>query len=196
MKASQPARSESARIDAASEAMDRYAAGEDAAFADLYDAVAPRLEGYFLRRSRDAELAQDLLQQTLLQVHRARGSFIPGADVMPWLFSIARRLLIDNVRKTGRRLVSTEEVEVQLVDVETAPADDFVHARELVSQLNVAVADLPDPQRMAFALQRQEGLSLLEVAEVLNITVGAVKLRLHRAQQALRAALRRLEETP
>jgi RNA polymerase sigma-70 factor (ECF subfamily) len=68
----------------ANAAMERYARGEDDAFSDLYDALAPRLRGYLLRASRDPGCADDLLQQTMLQIHRARGRFIAGAEVLPW----------------------------------------------------------------------------------------------------------------
>src|SRR5215813_8272158 len=80
-------------------AMERYARGDEAAFAELYDAIAPRLLGFLRKATRDAFAAEDLMQQTLLQMHRARGSFIPGAPVLPWAFAIARRLMTDHARR-------------------------------------------------------------------------------------------------
>ncbi len=77
----------------ATSAMDRYAQGDDAAFSELYDALAPRLYGYLLRQTRNNARAEDLTQQTFLQMHCARGRFVRGADVVPWAFAIARRLL-------------------------------------------------------------------------------------------------------
>ena len=71
----------SSRGSPADAAMDRYAGGDDTAFSDLYDLLAPRLYGYFLRQTRDADLADDLTQQTLLKIHRARGQFLRGAAV-------------------------------------------------------------------------------------------------------------------
>src|SRR5258706_3960985 len=88
--------------DEASAAMDGYAAGNDAAFGDVYDALAPRLYGYLLRQTRDPGRAEDLLQQTMLQIHAARGRFFRGAEVVPWAFAIARRLLIDSYRRRRR----------------------------------------------------------------------------------------------
>lgn len=89
-------------------AMDRYAAGEDAAFALVYDALAPRLYGYLVRQTREVARAEDLLQQTMLQIHRARSSFIVGAEVTPWAFAIARRLLVDSVRRGRREALGVE----------------------------------------------------------------------------------------
>src|SRR5260370_6889043 len=81
-------------------AMDRYADGDDAAFSELYDILAPRLFGYLLRQTRNNARAEDLVQQTFLQMHCARGKFIRGADVVPWAFAIARRLMIDGFRRS------------------------------------------------------------------------------------------------
>src|SRR5690349_17499325 len=79
--------------DALDAAMDRYARGEDAAFAEVYDRLAPRLFGFLLRYTRDHAKVEDVVQQTMLQMHKNRGRFMPGAEVIPWAFAIARRLL-------------------------------------------------------------------------------------------------------
>src|SRR5437016_6674633 len=80
-------------------AMDQYAAGESDAFSVLYDLLAPRLYGFLLRQTRSPARAEDIVQQTMLRIHCARGRFIRGAPVVPWAFAIARRLLIDETRK-------------------------------------------------------------------------------------------------
>lgn len=88
--------------------MDRYASGEDDALSDLYDLLAPRLASFLLRRTRDAERAEDLVQQTFLQMHRARRHFPPGAAVTPWAFAIALRLLTD-VRRGAHEPFARED---------------------------------------------------------------------------------------
>jgi RNA polymerase sigma-70 factor (ECF subfamily) len=168
-------------------AMERYAAGDDAAFGLVYDALAPRLYGYLLRQTRDRARAEDLLQQTLLHIHRGRSRFIPGAEVMPWAFAIARRLVVDSVRR-GKREVLTPTGETE--GHSTAPgADDLVHVSELTARVESTLARLPQSQRVAFELIKHEGLSVAEAAAVLGTTVAAVKLRAHRAYEALRDAL-------
>ncbi|HXK18316.1 MAG TPA: RNA polymerase sigma factor [Polyangiaceae bacterium] len=167
--------------------MDRYAAGDDAAFGEVYDALAPRLYGYLLRQTREAARAEDLLQQTLLQIHSARGRFFPGAELMPWAFAIARRLMIDGYRKKKREAQLVEEGAPEAPTA--AGTDDLLHRKRLLQALDAEVSKLPEAQRVAFELTRREGLSLREVAEVLGTTVMAVKLRLHRAQLALRAGV-------
>lgn len=174
---------------AADLAMDRYAAGDDAAFVEVYDAVAPRLYVYLRKQTRDAALAEDVLQQTLLKMHVARGTFLTGAAVMPWAYAIARRLFIDNLRR-GRREVLAPTDEPRDAEVSAdAPADELVAASELALRLEAELARLPEAQRTAFALVKQEGLSMAEAAGVLGTTVSAVKLRAFRAYQSLRAAL-------
>jgi RNA polymerase sigma-70 factor (ECF subfamily) len=169
-------------------AMERYGAGDEAAFAVVYDTLAPRLYGYFLRQTRDPSRAEDLLQQTMLHMHRARDRFIPGAEVTPWAFAIGRRLLVDGIRKS-RREVLVEEPEAQAGASPGPSGDDVVRARELASQVEGVLAKLPTSQRTAFELIKGEGLSLAEAAQVLGTTVSAVKLRAHRAYEALRSAL-------
>ena len=169
-------------------AMERYAAGDDGAFAVVYDKIAPRLYGYLLRQTRERARAEDLVQQTMLHIHRARTRFIPGAEVTPWAFAIARRLLLDGLRRAKREVAPSEEDPDSALASGDA-ADDMVQARELAVRINAVLAKLPESQRVAFELLKQEGLTVAEAAEVLGTTAAAVKLRAHRAYEALRLAL-------
>lgn len=180
-----------ARASALDAAMDRYARGDDAAFEELYDGLAPRLLSFLLRHTRDYARAEDVVQQTMLQVHRARGRFEPGAHVLPWAFAIARRLLIDQHRKTGREVVAPtdDDSAVQLLVALDASADDVAIAKETAARITAALEELPENQRVAFELIKQDGLSVAEAAEALGTTVAAVKLRAHRAYEALRVVL-------
>ncbi len=171
--------------------MERYARGEQSAFAEIYDAVAPRLFGYLIRQTRTTALAEDLLQQTLLQMHRARGTFIAGSPVIPWAFAIARRLLIDEQRRDQRSLLSAARYTADEVSaaVEYFELEGLLAARQLAGRLQEELGRLPSTQREAFELMRIEGLSHAEAAEALGISVNALKLRAHRAYTALRAVL-------
>jgi RNA polymerase sigma-70 factor, ECF subfamily len=186
--------------DGADAAMERYSRGDEAAFAELYDAIAPRLLGFLRKATRDPFTAEDLMQQTLLHMHRARGSFIAGAPVRPWAFAIARRLLFDSTRRrrVERRLFSDAPADDNRRTYEpTAPAalaDELLHVRRLEWRLRQRLDDLPESQRTAYRLLRHEGLSLKRAATVLGTSVTAVKLRAHRAYVALRAVLRDAEE--
>lgn len=177
----------------ADEAMRRYGAGDDAAFAELYDHLAPRLFRFLMRQTRERAAAEDLLQLTLLRMHRARGQFVPGAAVTPWAFAIARRLVIDGQRRQSREADAV--VQEDAATTENRPsvvpcAEDVLHTRRLAEHLERTLAALPESQRTAYELLKEDGLSLVEAAEVLGTTVTAVKLRAHRAYEALRSVLR------
>jgi len=145
--------------------MERYARGDEAAFADLYDAIGPRLLAFLRRATRDAPAAEDLMQETLLHMHRARGSFIPPSD-----------------DPTSYEPVAT-----------SASADDLLHARRLAGRILQRIDALPELQRTAYRLLRDEGLSLKRAAAALGTSVTAVKLRAHRASVALRTVVREME---
>jgi RNA polymerase sigma-70 factor (ECF subfamily) len=177
---------------AANALMERYATGDDSAFSELYDYVAPRLYSFLLRQTREQARAEDLVQQTLLQMHCARRHFAPGAEVIPWAFAIARRLFIDSIRKRKHEvLMSTEEEEHSASHPPpvTDLPDDLLASKQLAGRIQRELDRMPEAQRVAFELVKQEGLSMAEAAEVLGTTVAAVKLRAHRSYEALRTAL-------
>jgi RNA polymerase sigma-70 factor (ECF subfamily) len=175
--------------------MQRYSTGDNAAFGELYDTVAPPLLGFLRRATRDGVAAEDLMQQTFLQIHRARGSFIPGAPVMPWALAIAKRLMIDRARRQRVELglfvhAPADDDRVMSQPTAAASAGDLLDARRLERRVQQRLDTLPETQRTAYQLVKQEGLSLKRAAEVLGTSVTAVKLRTHRAYQALRAVIR------
>jgi RNA polymerase sigma-70 factor (ECF subfamily) len=177
---------------AADAAMDRYAtSGDPGAFEELYDLLAPRLRAFLLRRTPDAARAADLLQQTFLQMHCARSHFARGAQVMPWAFAIARRLLIDGLRKGGRECLADDAEGDPLEDhrCERETPDTVVARRRLATRVREELGRLPESHRVAFDLIQADGLTVAEAAQVLGTTVAAVKLRAHRAYEALRERL-------
>jgi RNA polymerase sigma-70 factor (ECF subfamily) len=168
--------------------MARYASGDDDAFAEVYDALAARLFGYLRHQLRDEALAEDLLQEAMMHMHRARGTFIVGADVVPWAFAIARRVMIDHHRlRRNAPPVGPLGQDGPAALAMGASADQDLEVRELASAFERALERLPSGQRDAFRLLKQEGLSIDEAARALGTTAGAVKLRAHRAYEALRA---------
>jgi RNA polymerase sigma-70 factor (ECF subfamily) len=177
--------------------MDRYAEGDDAAFAKLYDAVAPRLHSYLRKKVRSDAVAEDVLQQTFLHVHRARGNFIPGSPVLPWAFAIARRLLLDELRRDYRNVLTMADDALDAITTDPDEGGDRIaEANELARALERELTRLPKSQRAAFQLMRIDGLSHVEAAAALGATVSAVKLRAHRAYGSLRRAIEQLMTEP
>jgi RNA polymerase sigma-70 factor, ECF subfamily len=172
--------------------MDRYADGDPVAFGEIYDLLAPRLGAFFLGQTRDTARAEDLTQQTLLHVHRARQTFVRGSDVTVWVFAIGRRLLIDSRRRGKRELLRSENDDWSVLDDrvsrDTNP-DEVAATKQMAARARAELERLPEPQRAAFHLVRNDGLTVSQAAEVLGTSPAAVKQRLYRAYEALRAAL-------
>ena len=173
--------------------MDRYADGDDAAFGEVYEVLGPRLYGFFVRQTGDASRAEDLVQQTMLQMHAARSSFARGSDVVPWAFAIGRRLLIDSRRRTKKEvLFETAEENAGALDhrIERfAIPDALAISKQEEGRARDELERMPESHRTAYMLVRQEGLSVAEAAEVVGTPQTAIKLRAHRAYEALRAVL-------
>jgi len=179
----------------------RYRAeGDRNAFDELVHRYERELYGYLRHYVGDAEMAEDVFQQTFLQVHLKCEQFEPGRRVRPWLYTVATNQAIDLQRRNRRhRMVSLNGRAathptgdagglIELFDspepgpVEQAESDETC---ELVSQ---AVDNLPKTAREVVILIYFQGLKYREAAEVLSIPVGTVKSRLH-------AAIGKLSET-
>ena len=165
------------------ELMRRYKAGDREAFRLLFERYAPRLYGLLRRRCRRDEDAHDLVQQTFLQLHRARHDFRADARLRPWLYTIALNLYRDAARYTGRR------PEFLVEELPTQREEPDVMRRDAARRVRQAVAALPQSQREVVELHWFEEMSFGEVAEVLGISRSAAKVRAHRAYKVLRDAL-------
>jgi RNA polymerase sigma-70 factor, ECF subfamily len=174
---------------AANAAMDRYADGDDSAFGVLYDELGPRLFRFSLRQMRNEAAAEDIVQQTMLQMHCARDRFRRGADVLPWSFAIARRLMIDAMRRKRHQEVLANDPDEDREPTSTDAPDELLQGKQLAATLRQALLAVPEGQREAFILVREDGLSVAEAAEILGISAAAVKVRAHRAYEALREAV-------
>ena len=115
----------------ADEAMARYAQGDAAAFDAVYEGVSPRLESYLRRHLRGTTRVEDIIQQTFLQMHAARGTFNAGSEVFPWALAIARRLMFDVGRKARREEYRDMQNEDDL-DARMAMAKAIASGEELL----------------------------------------------------------------
>lgn len=163
-----------------------YQAGDVQAFETLYLCMAAALRGYLRSLARDAVRAEDLLQETFLQVHRARRTYLPGRPVRPWVYAIARNVFLMSLRVAARRAriedpAADPEVEVPIPAEVEALAD-----REDVRR---ALLSLPADRREAVVLHHVLGLSFREVGAVQGVSQGAAKVRAHRGMVELRERL-------
>ncbi len=164
--------------------------GDVGAFETLFRRWAGRVLRYVGRMVRDPALAEELVQEVFLRVHRARERYTPDAKFSTWLFTIATNLARNELRRPQRRAThrSTEAGSdgAPLELVARAPrADDVAHARRVGAALEAELAALPDRQREALWLAAVEGLSYSEVAGALATSEPSVKALLHRARATL-----------
>lgn len=169
------------------ELMARYQAGDAQAFRQLYERYAGRLSGLMRRSLFRKEEAADLVQQTFLQLHRARHDFRDGAQLRPWLFTIALNLKRKHFRTLSRR--PTSELGEHDPQGGDERPDRPLERAENVSAVRAALAELPEGTREVIELHWFEGLPFAEVAEVVGASLSAVKVRAHRGYKKLRVLL-------
>jgi RNA polymerase sigma-70 factor (ECF subfamily) len=176
------------------ELMQRYCAGEAAAFHELYARVAQRLLAYLIGLSGERATAEDLLQQSFFKLHLHRDRYVAGADPVPWIYTIAHRTFLDEARRRRRARVvpsGAEPPPEPRATIEGAPEGEPELDRPLDEQLVQALQQLPEPLREAVVLTKLHGRSHREAAAIAGATPTAIKLRAHRGYQALRRLLGR-----
>jgi RNA polymerase sigma-70 factor, ECF subfamily len=176
--------------------MGRYCDGDAAAFDALYELVAPRLLGYLTSLIGERAAAEDLLQLTFMKLHEARAMYVRDADPVPWLYTIAHRTFLDEVRRRKRARVRLTEdgqpAAEERADLSGGRERDEPEPDPELAQLTLAaLAQLPSSQREALVLTKLHGRSHAEAAAIVGTTPSAIKLRAHRAYVALRRILGR-----
>ena len=166
--------------------MAAYVAGDAAAFRVIFARYAPLLLRAMLRELYVREEANDLVQQTFLQLHRARADFDPGQKLKPWVFTIAMNLKREYFRKKKRRPERSLDADAIPEPAVAALGAARVEARRTLARV---LGDLPPDQREVIELHWFDGLEFPEVAVVVGASVSAVKVRAHRGYVRLRQAL-------
>jgi RNA polymerase sigma factor (sigma-70 family) len=171
--------------------MGRYCDGDTAAFHRLYALVAPKILAYLISLIGDRALAEDLLQQTFLKVHQSRGSYVRAANPVPWLYTIAHRTCLDELRKRKRapvKLTSDGDLPREPRAGLTGGAEELPQGDETAAE-RISLADLeglPPNQKEALLLTKVHGHTVSQAAQIAGTTAGAIKLRAHRAYVTLR----------
>jgi RNA polymerase sigma-70 factor (ECF subfamily) len=167
------------------ELMREYQSGRFEAFDEIYASVAPALRRYLLSQVRDAAKADDLVQETFLQIHRARHTYDASYPLMPWAMAIARHVFLMDRRALSRRPWAPDDVmEMDLpVRAEAASLAD----RDAVQR---ALDQVPMAKRDAVIQHHVMGFSFKEIAERAGIAETAAKLRSSRGMAQLRNLLK------
>lgn len=175
------------------ELLGRVAARGDAeAFRKLFQMFAPRVKSYMMRQGADATTAEELAQETLLTVWRKAGLYSGDkGSASTWIFTIARNLRIDRLR----REVPWQELPEghdETASEDPSP-DDAVSNRERQQRVQAVLATLPTEQLEVVNLSYLEGLSHSEIADRLSLPLGTVKSRMRLAYQKIREAVEDLK---
>lgn len=185
-------------IDPDNELMKRVAKGDDEAFKLLFERHNRLAWSVIYRQLGNVPAAEDLVQEAFLRVYRAAPQYEPSAKFSTWLYTVVTNLCLNYKRDRARdrlRLVGSEEEEggnalEQLAAVEPDDhGDDETQKR--TQAVREAIQSLPENQRMALILSRYEEKSYEEVAEILGVTVAAVKSLTSRARTTLKEKLQR-----
>jgi RNA polymerase sigma-70 factor (ECF subfamily) len=178
--------------------------GDRAAFAGLVEKYQQPVLNFIYRTLRDETEAEDLAQTVFLQVYKSRSRYRRTAKFSTWLFTIARNLCLNELRRRSRH--PAESIEETHTDNEEqpqrqyedksqmAPPEKLLHG-ELAQKIEEALAELPENQRSAILLCRQDELSYEEIAEVLNCSLSATKSLIHRGRETLKEKLKRYLHT-
>lgn len=164
-------------------------AGDHAAFDALFDRWAGALLRYLERMVKSRAQAEELMQETFLRVYRARDRYEVRARFSTWLYTIATRIALNELRRPGHRSLDAGPDDAGYTAVDRSadqPAiDDVVDARLRGARVQSALLELPERQRAALWLASVEGMSYAEVAEALDVSPQSVKALVHRARSAV-----------
>lgn len=173
--------------------VERAREGDRDALEALLQAVAPSIHRFGLRMCRNVHDAEDVLQDTLINIASHLSSFEGRSSLSSWVFALTRSACARKRRGLKNRPGVSDEHLAEAPDLAPTP-EARAADQELASALSGALDGLSDDHREVILLRDVEGLSAPEAASSLGITVDALKSRLHRAREALRMALRPMLE--
>ena len=188
-----------AHLDPDAALMLRVKQGDTAAFTTLVEKYKQPVMNLAARTLRDPTEAEDLAQNVFVQVFKAAARYQSTAKFSTWLFTIARNLCLNEIRRRSRH--PAESLDAPHPDQEDQPKHQFEDVKnfsppecllqsELAQKIEQALAGLPENQRTAILLCRQDELSYEEIAEVLGCSLSATKSLIHRGRETLKEKLK------
>jgi RNA polymerase sigma-70 factor, ECF subfamily len=159
--------------------MQRWQQGDPNACQELLDDIGPSLTRFLRRRVADPDELEDVYQEVFMAIFEARHTYQPGRPFEPWLFAIARNIAVDYSRRRWAR----SHWEELVAEPPGRPAD---MSNAAAPELGEVLAGLPPDQREAFSMLKLDGLSVEEAAARAGVSVGALRVRAHRAYKSLK----------
>lgn len=188
-----------AELDPDAALMLRVKQGDAAAFTTLVEKYKQPIKNLVWRTVRDETEAEDITQNVFVQAWKSAPRYLATAKFSTWLFTIARNLCLNEFRRRSRHPAESldkmrddadDQPLLQVVDKRVVGAQEGLLQRELEHMVDAALGALPENQRIALALCRQEELSYEEIAAVLGCSLSATKSLIHRARETLKARLK------
>lgn len=177
----------------------RVKAGDFAAFEELVNKYKQPVMNLVYRTLRDPTEAEDLAQHVFLQVFKSAHRYEVAAKFSTWLFTIARNLSLNEIRRRSRHPADSldepasdddDHPRRQVADMKNFTPPDLLLQSELAEKIEEALASLPEKQRTAILLCRGEEHSYEEIAEILDCSVSATKSLIHRGRETLKELLK------
>jgi RNA polymerase sigma-70 factor, ECF subfamily len=159
--------------------MQRWQQGDPNACQELLDDIGPSLTRFLRRRVVDPHELEDVYQEVFMAIFEARHTYQPGRPFEPWLFAIARNIAVDYPRRRWAR----SHWEELVAEPPERPADV---SNAAAPELGEVLAGLPPDQREAFSMLKLDGLSAEKAAARASVSVGALRVRAHRAYKSLK----------
>lgn len=174
--------------------------GDNQAFEILVNRYRGPLVGFFIKNVRDRELSEDLAQETLLRVYKQAWNYLPRGKFRGWMYRIARNLIIDSFRRQSHDALVKASTSsgnedsndpLNRIAGDTATPHDSANQRELAGMVTEELEKIPEDQRLTFTLHHYCGLTLSEIADVMETSVPTSKSRLRLTREKLSEALLR-----
>ncbi len=159
---------------------------------EFFEAYYERIYRYVQSMVHNPGEAEDLTQETFLRAFRERESLNEPGALAAWLYRIATHVALDRLRQRTRRARKEADIdlaEVELPDRESLSLPESAEQQEMSSCVQEYIADLPDTYRAVILLHDENDLTASQIAELLDLPLATVKIRLHRARRKLQASL-------
>lgn len=163
------------------ELMRRAQDGDERAYQAVLRAIVPAIRACVRRRIADASLIEDVVQDTLLSLHKLRHTYEPARPLLPWVTAIAHARAVDALRRQGRTRNREVREESMLAEIADAGALSALEASGARGDMGRLLRALPDRQRMVVEMVKLREMSLADAAAESRLSVPAVKSLLHRA---------------
>ncbi len=172
--------------------MARSQQGDKQAYTQLLTSLQSILQEYLYKRIFDPSSVDDVLQNILIAVDKAKATYTPSKPFYPWLYAIAQYKVIDYIRQQERKIA--KETEFEPISETFCAPETNKETEEAFELIHLALEKLPEKKRNIVTLLKIEGYSIEEVAEKTGISIANVKVTAHRAYKDMRLTIEKLDK--